>query len=55
MKGLLIAISLAIRGLFELISAAVLVPFIYFRQAVPTCGVEYLIMNLIISVANNTN
>ena len=51
MKGLLIGLSFAIRGLFELISAAVLVPFIYFRQAVPTCGMEYFIINLIISVA----
>ena len=50
MKGLLIGLSFAIRGLFQLLPAALLIPFVYIQQSFPSCGMDYYLMNVVVGV-----
>jgi len=50
MKGLLIGISFAIRGLFQWFGALMVLPFSmhWHASSMPSCGTIYLIMNIVI-------
>ena len=51
MKGLFIGLAFVIRGLFEFLGAAALILFAYIRKTIPSCGMDYYIVNIIIGVA----
>ena len=50
MKGLLIGLSFAIKGLFELLAAAVVIPFSLIRQSMLSCGMDYYLLNMGVGV-----
>ena len=50
MKGLLIGLSFAIRGLFDLLSSLLLVPFKFSHFSFPSCGMEYYMMTIVVGV-----
>ena len=50
MKGLFIGLSFAIRGLFQLLACLLLIPFMFSRFSLPSCGMEYYMMTLVVGV-----
>ena len=50
MKGVLIGLSFAIRGLFELLASLLLVPFRFSKLSLPSCGMEYCMMTIVVGV-----
>jgi len=52
MKGLLIGLSFAIQGLFQLLASVAISPFIYARWSFPSCGMEYYVMNIVVGVVS---
>ena len=50
LKGLLIGLSFAIRGLFELLAAVATVPFIFVKSSTFSCGMGYFLMNISVGV-----
>ena len=50
MKGLFIGLSFAIRGLFELLSSLLLIPFMFSKFPLPSCGMEYYMMTIVVGV-----
>ena len=50
MKGLLLGLSFAIRGVSELIAVALIIPFSYIPDTLPSCGMYYYIMTIIVSI-----
>ena len=53
MKGLLVGLSFAIKGLFEFLGVAVVIIFTLYteEQYFPSCGMEYYILNIGVGVA----
>ena len=53
MKGLLVGLSFAIKGLFEFLGLAVVIIFTLYteEQYFPSCGMEYYILNIGVGVA----
>ena len=54
MKGLLIGLSFAIKGIFELLGITVVILFAKFigPQSFPSCGMEYYLMNISVGVVS---
>ena len=54
MKGLLIGMSFAIKGVFELLGCIVVIIFAKFigPQSLPSCGMEYYLMNICVGVVS---
>ena len=50
MKGLFIGLSFAIRGISNLLSSLLLIPFMYSRFSLPSCGMEYYMMTIVVGV-----
>ena len=50
MKGLFIGLSFAIRGLSDLLASLLLIPFTFSRLSVPSCGMEYYMMTIVVGV-----
>ena len=51
MKGLLIGLSFAIRGLFELLASILLLPFVLSRLSLPSCGgMVYYMITIVVGV-----
>ncbi len=50
MKGLLIGLSYAVRGISEFFASVLIVPFVYIRQSFPSCGMEYYLVNIVVGV-----
>ena len=50
MKGLLIGLSFAIRGIIELLASLFLVPFMLSKFSLPSCGMEYYMMTIVVGV-----
>ena len=51
MKGLLIGLSFAVRGLCDMLSSFVIVPFSHVHLSFPSCGMIYYVMNIAVGVA----
>ncbi len=49
MKGLLIGLSFAIKGIFQAIGSLILIPFGYFPPSFPNCGLWYYGINTLLS------
>ncbi len=49
MKGLLIGLSFAIKGIFQAIGSLILIPFCYFPPSFPNCGLWYYGINTLLS------
>ncbi len=49
MKGLLIGLSFAIKGIFQAIGSLILIPFGYFPPSSPNCGLWYYGINTLLS------
>ena len=50
MKGFLIGLSFAIKGLFQTIAAFMVFPFSYVTSSFPSCGMYYYIMNISVGI-----
>ena len=50
MKGLLIGLSFAIKGFFQVLAAAMLIPFLFIDFHYLNCGVYYYMMNCVVGV-----
>ena len=50
MKGLLIGFSFAIRGLSDVLASLLLIPFIFSRFSLPSSGMEYYMMTIVVGV-----
>ena len=50
MKGLLIGLSFAIKGFFQALAAAMVIPFISINFRNLNCGVYYYMMNCVVGV-----
>ena len=50
MKGLFIGLSFAIRGLSELLASLLLLPIRFSRFSLPSCGMEYYMMTIVVGV-----
>ena len=50
MKGLLIGLSFAIKGIFQALAAAMVFPFIFIDSRYLNCGVYYYMMNCVVGV-----
>ena len=50
MKGLLIGLSFAIIGLFQLLASLLLLPFMFSRLSLPSCGMEYYMVTIVVGV-----
>ena len=48
MKGFLIGLKSAIKGVFEMLAAIMVIPFSFIGTPFPTCGMYYYIMNILI-------
>ena len=46
MKGFLIGLSFAIKGLFQTLAALLIIPFSFVTSSFPSCGMYYYIMNI---------
>ena len=46
MKGFLIGLSFAIKGLFQALAALLIIPFSFVTSSFPSCGIYYYIMNI---------
>ena len=46
MKGFLIGLSFAIKGLFQALAALLIIPFSFVTSSFPSCGMYYYIMNI---------
>ena len=46
MKGFLIGLSFAIKGLFQALAALLMIPFSFVTSSFPSCGMYYYIMNI---------
>ncbi len=49
MKGLLIGLSFAIKGIFQAIGSLIIIPFGYFPPSFPNCGLWYYGINTLLS------
>lgn len=52
MKGMLVGLSYAVRGLFQLIGAILIFPFLYWKFSYPSCGFAYYSMNVVIGLVS---
>ena len=50
MKGLLIGLSFAIKGFFQVLAAAMIIPFFFIDYHYLNCGVYYYMMNCVVGV-----
>ena len=50
MKGLFIGFSFAVRGLSDLLASLLLIPFAFSRFSLPSCGMEYYMMTIVVGV-----
>ena len=50
MKGFLIGLSFAIKGLFQALAALMIIPFSFVTSSFPSCGMYYYIMNISVGV-----
>ena len=50
MKGFLIGLSFAIKGLLQTIAALMVFPFIHVTSSFPSCGMYYYIMNISVGI-----
>ena len=54
MKGMLIGLWYAIKGLFELLATLLVVPFPFWKHSFPSCGFVYYLVNIVIGVFSLT-
>ena len=50
MKGFLIGLSFAIKGLFQALAALLIIPFSFVTSSFPSCGMYYYIMNISVGI-----
>ena len=50
MKGLFIGLSFTVRGLSELLASLLLIPLTFIRQTLPSCGMEYYMLVIVVGV-----
>ena len=50
MKGMLIGLWYAIKGLFELLATLLVIPFMFWKHSFPSCGFVYYLVNIVIGV-----
>ena len=50
MKGLLIGFSFAISGVFQFLASLPLLPFMFSRLSLPSCGMEYYMVTMVVGV-----
>ena len=50
MKGMLIGLWYAIKGLFELLATLLVIPFMFWKHSFPSCGFAYYLVNIVIGV-----
>ena len=50
MKGFLIGLSFAIKGLFQMFAILVIIPFSQVTSSFPSCGMYYYIMNISVGI-----
>lgn len=47
MKGLIIGLSFAIKGLFQLIATSFVAPFLFWKPSLPSCGSGYYLSSVV--------
>ena len=50
MKGLLIGVFFAVRGVFQFLGAALMEPFYFWKPLFPSCGFGYYLVNVFIAI-----
>ena len=50
MKGFLIGLSFAIKGLFQMFAILIIIPFSHVTSSFPSCGMYYYIMNISVGI-----